>query len=316
MLVSFVIAFLNEENNLSSAYKQVLSFKPPVDNVEWELILIDDGSTDKSWEIAKEIISKDNRVKGIRLTRNFGAISALMAGIKEAKGDYIFDMAADGQEPIELFSDLLKSNLENGFEISWGVRKSRKDPFLTKLFSTIYYKLVKKFVLENYPKEGLDTFCMSQKVANFVLENYDSTSNLHNLTYWANYEYGKVYYDHKERNSGKSKWTFKKKFNLFLNSFISFTYAPLRFVTIMGLIFFLVGSAWGAHIIYYALVHGYEYSGYASIMSLISFGFGLTILSLGIISEYIWRAFEISKNKPLYIVKEVLTNKIETTENE
>ena len=140
--------------------------------------------------------------------------------MRESLGDYVFDMAADGQEPIELFWDLLNSNLENGHEISWGVRKTRNDPFFTKLFSIIYYKLVKKFVLNNYPKEGLDTFCMNRRVVDFVLLNYDSTSNLHNLTYWANFDYGKVYYDHKERKIGKSKWTFKKKFNLFLNSFI------------------------------------------------------------------------------------------------
>ena len=189
MFVSFITAFLNEKENLPDAYQNVLEFRKYFPGVDWEYILIDDGSDDGSWEYVEELTKKDSRVKGIRLTRNFGAISAVMAGLEVAKGDFIFDMAADGQEPIELFVNLLKSNLENNFEISWAVRNSRNDPFISKIFSNIYYKIIRKFALPNFPSEGLDVFCINKRIANFLLENYESTSNMHNLTYWANFSF-------------------------------------------------------------------------------------------------------------------------------
>ena len=304
MFVSFITAFLNEKENLPDAYQNVLEFRKYFPGVDWEYILIDDGSDDGSWEYVEELTKKDSRVKGIRLTRNFGAISAVMAGLEVAKGDFIFDMAADGQEPIELFVNLLKSNLENNFEISWAVRNSRNDPFISKIFSNIYYKIIRKFALPNFPSEGLDVFCINKRIANFLLENYESTSNMHNLTYWANFTYGKVYYERQKRAKGKSKWTFSKKLNLFINSFVSFSYAPLRFVTLMGILFFIGGFLWGLYITYYALFCGFPISGFASIMVIVLIGFGITNFSIGIIAEYIWRNLELSKKKPLFIIRE------------
>jgi hypothetical protein len=184
------------------------------------------------------------------------------------------------------------------------VRRTRNDSFFNKLFSNIYYRLIKNFAISNFPREGLDAFCMNRRVAKFIIDNYDSTSNLHNLTYWANFEYGKVYYDRLERKSGRSKWSFTKKLNLFINSFVSFTYAPLRMVTMVGGFFFIIGLIWGGIIIYHAIFNGFEFKGYASLMALLLFGFGITNLSLGIVSEYIWRVFEVNKKKPLYIIRE------------
>ena len=312
MIVSFITVLLNERENLPNAYQQVLEFNDHIPGIDWEYILVDDGSTDGSWEYISALSKKDARVKGIRFTRNFGAISAVMAGLNIATGEYIFDMAADGQEPIELFAQLLQSNLDNGYEISWAVRISRKDSFLSKFFSKMYYKIIRTFAISNFPAEGLDAFCINRRIANFLLENYESTSNMHNLTYWAGFPYGKVYYDRQKRTKGKSKWTFGKKFNLFINSFLSFTYAPLRFVTILGLIFFLIGLIWGGYIILYAFIYGFKIEGFASIMALILLGFGITNLSIGIISEYIWRNFEIAKKKPLYIIREKTFAEINT----
>jgi glycosyltransferase involved in cell wall biosynthesis len=307
--ISFIIVFLNEFKNLEFSFNQVQKLDQLLPDFDYEIIFVDDGSTDGSWEIVKEFAKEHSNVKAISFTRNFGAISAVMAGLKVAQGDYIVDMAADGQEPIELFVDLLKCNLENGYEISWGVRRTRNDSFFNKLFSNIYYRLIKTFAISNFPREGLDAFCMNRRVAKFIIQNYDSTSNLHNLTYWANFDYGKVYYDRLERTFGESKWSFTKKLNLFINSFVSFTYAPLRLVTIVGGVFFFVGVIWGSVIIYHSIFHGFEYAGYASLMALLLFGFGVTNLSLGIVSEYIWRAFEVNKKKPLYIIKETAKKK-------
>ena len=195
MKVSFITVLLNERENLPNAYEEVLKFNDHFPDIDWEYILVDDGSTDGSWLYISELSKKDPRVKGLRFTRNFGAISAVMAGLNSATGEYMFDMAADGQETMELFARLLKSNLDNGYEISWAVRKTRKDSLLSKFFSKFYYWIIRSFAIPNFPAEGLDAFCINRRIAKFLLDNYESTSNMHNLTYWAGFPYGKVYYD-------------------------------------------------------------------------------------------------------------------------
>ena len=307
--VSFIIVFLNEEKNLENTFYQVRKIEQLMPEVDYEVIFVDDGSTDGSWQIVKTLAEQYPFVKAVSFTRNFGAISAVMAGLAEAEGDYIVDMAADGQEPIELFVELIKSNIENNYEISWAVRRTRQDSLFSKLFSRFYYTIMRAYAIPNFPKEGLDAFCISKRLGDFLLENYTATSNMHNLLYWANFESGKVYYDRKERKHGKSKWSLKKKMNLFINSFVSFSYFPLRFVSMLGILLMSISGIWGLYIVFYAIFTGFPVSGYASTLVILLFGFGITNFSIGIISEYIWRTLDNVKPKPLYIIKEKINTK-------
>ena len=306
--LSFVVAFYNEEKNIFNICSEISKIKSLIPGISFEIILVNDGSIDNSWEIAKEIIKdSENSIIGINFCRNFGAISALMAGIKQSNGKYIVDVAADGQEPIELFAELYNKNISEQLDISWGVRESRKDPLVSKMFSKFHAQLMRKFAIPNYPTEGLDAFCISRKLGFFLLDNYNSTSNLHNLLFWVGNKHQKVAYKRLERNEGKSKWTLKKKINLFVNSFVSFSYTPLRFVTLIGFLLALIGLFLGVYITYYKIHYGFPIEGWASITAILFFGFGVTNLSLGIISEYIWRISENINPKPLYIIDEVIT---------
>ncbi len=307
--VSFITVFLNEEKNLENTFHQVRKIEALMPEVDYEVIFVNDGSTDGSWQVVKNLASQYSFVKAVSFTRNFGAISAVMAGLAEVEGDYIVDMAADGQEPIELFVELIKSNVDNHYEISWAVRRTRQDSIFSKIFGKMYYTIMRSYAIPNFPKEGLDAFCISKRLGDFLLDNYTATSNMHNLLYWANFESGKVYYDRQERKHGKSKWSLKKKLNLFINSFISFSYFPLRLVSILGITMMSLSVIWGTYIILHGIFTGFPVQGYASILAMLLFGFGITNFSIGIISEYIWRTLDNVKPKPLYIVKEKINTK-------
>ncbi|MCS6795529.1 MAG: glycosyltransferase family 2 protein [Raineya sp.] len=304
--MSFIVVFYNEEYNLPLVFEEIRKIEQLLPEVDYEIVFVDDGSKDNSWKVVKEFASKYPFVKAVSFVRNFGAIQAVIAGMQVAEGDFLVDMASDCQEPVELFVSLLKENLEKGYEVSWGVRKSRQDSFKSVLFSKFYYWIMRNFAIKNFPKEGLDAFCISKRVKEFILQNYTVTSNLHNLLYWANFESGKVMYDRRERKKGKSKWSFSKKLNLFINSFVSFSYAPLRFVTLMGIIFLVLSLIWTTYIIIHAIVTGFPVPGYATITSVLLFGFGITNFSIGVISEYIWRILENVKPKPMFLIREKL----------
>ena len=163
--LSFIVAFLNEENSILNICSEIAKIKDLIPGITYEIILVNDGSTDNSWEITKKIIEiSDSSIIGVNFCRNFGAISALMAGIKISKGKYIVDIAADGQEPIELFSELYMRNIQEDLDISWGVRESRKDPLISKMFSKFHMQMMRNFAIPNYPKEGLDAFCISRRL--------------------------------------------------------------------------------------------------------------------------------------------------------
>jgi len=307
--LSFIVVFLNEENNLVNICKEIKKIELLLPDLSYEIVLVNDGSSDRSWEIASELAKDANEnIKAISFIRNFGAIEAVIAGIQESNGRFLVDMAADGQEPIELFANLYKNNIEEKVEVSWGVRTSRKDPWLSNLFSKLNAKIMQTFAIKNYPNEGLDAFCISRKIGQYLLDNYTATSNLHNLIYWAGHKSGRVPYERKERTSGKSKWTTSKKINLFINSFVSFSYFPLRLLTIVGILFSFFGFIWGSYIVIYRVFFGFPIEGWASVIAILFFGLGITNLCLGIIAEYIWRILANINPKPLFIIDKIIEN--------
>jgi polyisoprenyl-phosphate glycosyltransferase len=303
-LISCIIVFLNEERNLPAAYEEAVKLESLVPNCRLEIIFVDDGSTDGSWNIAKGFAAGDSRCRAVRLTRNFGAVPALMAGMAESRGDWIIDMAADGQDPVEMFADLVKMNIAKRYDVSWGLRRTRKDSLRTRFFSRISYSLMRRWALDSFPREGLDAFCCSRRVADYLARHYTASSNLHMLLFWANFRGGRLRYDRRERRWGRSKWSLGKKVYLFINSFVSFSYLPLRLVTLAGIFWLIASAAWTGYIVIDTLLTGSQVAGFPSLMAVILFGMGSILFGLGIISEYLWRALDIMKGMPLYVVQE------------
>lgn len=305
MNISVIIPFYNEEKNLQYLIKDLNTFFSSFNEKNIEVIFVDDGSTDNS--INAIINSKHSSYKSkiLKLSKNFGSHAALRAGITQASGAYIVMISADSQDPISIIGKLYEKSIE-GYEIVIAKRKDTKSNLLSKLFSRFYSLLMRKFVLKSYPAKGFDIIMFSNKVKNLLITNLESNSNfaLQILCYGFNQCF--IEYKKDVRKYGKTKWSIGKKIKLLIDSFVSFSFAPIRFVTIMGTIFFAVGSFWTIYIIMRTLLVGDLAPGWPALVSILLIGFGITNISLGILAEYIWRTLDASRKRPVFIIDKII----------
>lgn len=269
----------------------------------YELILVDDGSGDDSWNICKEIASLDRHTKLIKLSRNFGSHAACFAGFTVCTGDCATVKAADCQEPASLIIDMYES-WEKGNRVVLATREGREDNFFQIQFSNTYYKLVRVFVSKEMPKAGFDCYLIDRKVieALKLLDERNSALTLQIL--WAGFKTSTISYKRLARQKGKSRWTLSKKIKLALDSFVSFSSAPVRFVEFLG-VFFAMGSfIWGLVLIISKLMGHVNVAGWTALMVVILFSSGIIMFSLGILGEYIWRTLDVAQNRPVYFVEE------------
>jgi len=304
-LVSIIIPFLNEEENILLLTEALGNFSAAQNNFEVEVIFVNDGSTDKSVELLKNETHKNYSAKVISLSKNFGSHAALRAGIVNASGDYISFMYADLQDPIELIEKLFLKCKE-GNEIAWAVRNNTENGFFEKSFSKFYASMMKKYAISTYPDKGFDIVMFSKKIQQNLNNNIEGNSSIFLQILTLGYKQETIGYDKQARKKGKSKWTFSKKIKLFIDSFIAFSFAPIRFVTIMGFAFFFIGLIWTGYVLYVKFTSGNTAQGWPSLVSILFLGFGLTNISLGIIAEYLWRTLDASRKRPVYIIDEII----------
>lgn len=268
-----------------------------------ELIFVDDGSQDDSLEKLLEIKNADNRIKIIKLTRNFGSIHAIKAGFKFVSGDCFAALAADLQDPPELMLEMVKRWLA-GSKFVICERVSRDDPLMSKVFSTIYYKLLRLMVMKDFPKGGFDLALMDKDMLPHMA-NSAKNSYMHLLAYWLGYKPDVIYYHRRRRAHGKSRWTFAKKFKVFVDVMLGFSVTPIRTISAIGAIVSLLSFAYGILVVTVALIEGNPVAGFPTIVALITFLLGLIILMLGIIGEYLWRIFDETNMRPETVIEKV-----------
>ena len=269
----------------------------------YEIIFVDDGSGDNSWDICKEIASKDTNVRLIKLSRNFGSHAACYAGLAVCIGDCATIKAADCQEPSSLILDMYES-WKQGNKVVLALREDRKDSFSQKSFANMYYGLVRRFVSKKMPKNGFDCYLIDRKVieALKLLDERNSAITMQIL--WVGFKTSTVFYTRLARQKGKSRWTLSKKIKLVLDSFVTFSPAPIRFVEWLGVLFATVSLLWGILLIVLRLLGLNEVTGWTTLMLVSLFSSGMIMLSLGILGEYIWRTLDVSQNRPVYFVEE------------
>ena len=302
--LSIVVTVYKNEMNIMPFYEDFnANIAPFLD--DYEIVMVDDDSPDNSWEIIKTICNKDSKVKGIKLIRNFGAVAASFTGLQYATGDCATIKGADLQEPASLTIDMY-NKWKEGEKAIIAVRESRNDSFITNLFSKIYYFLVRKMITKDMPRGGFDTYLIDREIINHLVDQSDRNSPITLQLLWMGCGTEKVYYERLERRIGKSSWTLKKKFNLFMDSFIGFSYVPIRFMTVVGFLFAFGALTYGIHMIIVALQGRVDVRGYTTIIVLLSFSAGLIMFSLGILGEYIWRALDASRKRPISIVEDKL----------
>jgi len=303
--ISVIIPFLNEEENIPGLTAALNTFFSRKKNIEAEIIFVNDGSTDQSLSILKQQKHQYYFCKIISFSKNFGSHAALRAGILNASGDYITFMYADLQDPLELIDQMYECISVDNKDIVWATRNSTESSFAESTFSKLYSGLMKKYVSTAYPSKGFDIVMFSKKVAALLNTNIENNSSIFLQILTLGFKQDFIFYDKLPRNKGKSKWTLSKKIKLFIDSFIAFSYAPIRFVTAVGIFLFILGILFTAYLITRKIVYNDLESGWPMLISILMLGFGITNISLGIIAEYLWRTLDSSRKRPVFIIDEI-----------
>ncbi|MBC7947913.1 MAG: glycosyltransferase [Chitinophagaceae bacterium] len=302
--VTVIIPIYNEYEGIPFLVDSLNEFFALHSYLNPEVIFVNDGSRDNSVQRLGEMNHISYKAKVISFSRNFGSHAALRAGIAHASGELICFNYADLQDPLELVVDM-KRLMDGGNDIIWAHRESTKVSWGEKMFSKSYAYLMKKFAFKNFPEKGFDIVMFNRKVAAEVNKNVEANSSIFLQILGMGFRQASISYKKRERKTGVSKWTLSKKIKLFIDSFVAFSYAPIRFVTIVGIIFFIVGMVWTAYIVVRKVFFQDLAAGWPALMSILMIGFGITNISLGIIAEYLWRTLDASRKRQVFIIDDV-----------
>ncbi|MEK5146085.1 glycosyltransferase family 2 protein [Psychrobacillus sp. FSL K6-4615] len=301
---SILIPVYFNELNIPHTIPRLQMLSESFSNYEMEFIFVDDGSKDNSLRLLLDEKKKDSRIKVIKLSKNYGSMQAIQAGLNYVTGDCVGIISADLQDPPELFEEMIKS-WEQGKKIIMATREDRNETFSQKLFSNTYYYLMDKFAIKGYPKGGFDFVLIDRQVVNELKNINEKNTNIMSLIFSLGYEQASIPYIRQEREHGKSKWTFSKKVKLFVDSFVSFSYVPIRFMTGMGFIIAILSFIYALYTMISYLFGNVGVQGWTTIVALITLLQGIMMIMLGIIGEYLWRILDETRKRPGYIVDEV-----------
>lgn len=310
--ISIVIPMYNEQDVAKECYRRINSVLIDLDRYSSEIIMIDDGSKDKTLDIIEKIAQTDKKLKVISFSRNFGHQAAVTAGLKETTGDAVIIIDADMQDPPELIKDMI--NLwEEGNEVIYAVRKKRRGESIFKVLSAkMFYKVLYSLSDVEIPKDTGDFRLVDRKVVDVINSLPEHNKYLRGLFSWVGFKQKPLKYNREERFAGKTKYPFKKMLKLAYDGIISFSNKPLKLIGGIGLLSLLI-----SFIILVYTICSYVFNwnnlvpGWASIMVSISFFAGVQLISIWIMSEYISRIYDESRNRPEYIIKKKINEKEE-----
>jgi dolichol-phosphate mannosyltransferase len=314
--ISIIIPFLNESDNVPLLTGELDRFFEQHRHLSAEVIFVDDGSTDTSVDLLSQFSPSYFSARVIRLSKNYGSHAALRAGILHAKGHYVTFMYADLQDPLELIIRLYQE-CKAGAEIAWATHESTQAGVLERFFSKNYAFLMKRFVISSYPENGFDIVMFGRKVQQTLNHHPESNSSIFLQILTLGFKQSFISYAKRARRAGKSKWTFSKKVKLFIDSFIAFSFAPIRMVTLVGMSMFVLGIIWTMYIVSRKMLLNDLEAGWPALVSILMIGFGITNISLGIIAEYLWRTLDASRKRPVYIIDQIIElTQMQYTSNE
>ena len=308
--ISIIVPVYFNELNLPNTIPELLKLKDKLQNYSLEIIFVDDGSKDKSYEILLDYQKKHSDIiRVIKLTRNFGSIAAVQAGLKVAEGDCVGTISADLQDPPELLIEMVK-RWEMGIKAVFAIREKRNDPLEQKLFAKIFYALIRRFALPDYPKDGFDFVLIDREIVNELNKINEKNTNLMNLIFWYGYSYVLLPYTRQSRKKGKSRWTFNKKTKLAVDSFVGFSYVPIKVLPYIGILFALGSFVYGGYVLFNWLVGNIAVEGWTTVIIILTFALGIQMIMLGIIGEYLWRTLDETRKRPSYVIDKILRKKV------
>ena len=299
--LSIIIPVYYGENLLWDCYNELNNnvFSKLTD---YELVLVDDGSLDATWEVMQAIAAKDDKVKIVKFSRNFGADIATYVGFCEANGDCVAYLPQDLQTPVEMALEMYES-WKRGNKVVMLTRSTRKDP---KLTSSLFYWFAKRYVNPIIPQSGIDVGLLDRKAIEVLkmMDENDSSVTLQIL--WMGFKTEILECPRNERIRGKSGFNFSKRLKMGIDSVIGFSYFPIKFISTISLVFFLVGIIWAIWLAVDYLLNGAPIAGWTTLMIVVLFSSGFIMLSLSVLGEYIWRTLDAARRRPTYILDEVI----------
>lgn len=304
--LSVIVPAYNEGILVNTAYEAISRvLRNDLADYDHEILFVEDGSGDDTYDHLQALAEKHSEVKVIKFANNAGSHMAIRAGLEKATGDIFTFVPCDLQDPPEVLPRMLEA-LKEPYHIVWAVRNMREDSFSNKLFSKFYHALARAIVSKNIPTGGSSFFMLSSKVMLTMNQYSERNLTLDGLFATMGFKNAYIYYDRKERIGSKSKWTFSRKMKLFIDFFVAYSNTPIRFVSLMGILFSLIGFAWTIYIIIRTIFVGDLAPGWPFLISALLIGFGVTNISLGIIAEYLWRTLDEARKRPRYVIEKVL----------
>ena len=302
--ISIIIPCYNEESNLLLLYENLSAFINQQSKYQWQILLIDDGSKDNTQHCLEQMREKDKRFCYISLSRNFGKENAMLAGFDYAKGDCCVIMDADLQHPIEVIPSMLKL-WEDGYDDVYAKRKNRgKESWLRKKLSLTYYKILQKIAnVDILPNVG-DFRLLDRKCINALKELRETQRYTKGLYCWLGYKKKEVEFEQGDRKQGVSSFNYHKLFNLAIEGITSYSTAPLRISTLLGICVSFAAFLYMCYVFFKTIILGEPVHGFPTLIIVILFLGGVQLLSLGIIGEYLGRIFLETKHRPIYIINE------------
>ena len=306
-LISVVTPMHNEEGNARALYERVAATMEPFD---WELVVVDDGSRDRTPEILAELAARDSRVKLVSLSRNFGHQAAITAGLEHARGDAVAMIDADLQDPPELIVDMIE-RWRAGADVVYAVRESREGETRMKLYTAhIFYRLMARLAKLELPVDSGDFRLMDRRALDALLAMPERSRFLRGMTVWIGFTQTAVTYQRAARTAGETKFTLRKMIRFSFDAISSFSYLPLQLATLIGFVIALIAFL----AIPLTIVARYSdlfVPGISSTLVVILLLGGIQLMTIGVIGEYVGRIYEEVKGRPLYVVRDTTNVDVE-----
>ena len=306
-LISVVMPCYNEGANISAMHEALSVTVSDCPSFDWEFVFVDDGSTDDTFELLEQANSVDPRVKVIRLSRNYGSHVAAAAGLRFASGDATLIMPADLQDhPREI--PRFVERWREGFDVVWAIRSQRSDGKLDVFLSHLFVAMIRQIALPNYPKAGTVGFCLiDRKVIDAINRFPERNRMIFGLILYSGFRQTYLTYERQERQSGRSKWSFRSKVKLTLDTVVSFSATPLRMAALSGITTAFLGLASAGYLVIYRILQNeFTVPGWTSIIVLVLILSGLQLTILGMLGEYLWRALEDARERPIFLLRSLV----------
>lgn len=303
--LTMVVPAYNEEEALPIFYAEASRVEKELPGVEIEYLFIDDGSSDGTLEVLRDLHKKDARVRYVSFSRNFGKEAAIYAGLQNARGDYVAILDADLQDPPALLPEMLRVIEEEGYDCAGSRRVTRKgEPPIRSFFARMFYRIMNKISSADIVDGARDFQLMNRKVVNAILSMGEYNRFSKGIFGWVGFRKKWLEYENIERSAGETKWSFWKLFLYALDGIVAFSTAPLVMASVMGMVFCLVAFVAIIFIIVRTVLFGDPTSGWPSMVCIIMFIAGVQLLCMGILGQYMAKTYLETKKRPLYLVEE------------